>query len=96
MNTSTAERNPNRDEALRLIEAARALRAQYVHTLGRRVWIRIVGGVAALREAQERRTAYRALRGLDQHTLADIGLDRFTGEFGPHRPANENQPRQVA
>ncbi len=96
MNTSTAERNLNRDQALSIIEAARALRAQYVHTLGRRVWIRIVAGVAALREANQRRTAYRALRHLDQHTLVDIGMDGFAGGFLQRRPANENRPRQVA
>jgi len=96
VNTSTAERNPNQDEALRLIEAARALRAHYVHTLGRRVWIRIVAGVAALRAANQRRTAYRALRHLDQHTLVDIGMDGFAGGFVQRRPANENRPRRVA
>ena len=96
MTMSNVERNRNDDEAHRLIEAARALRAQYVATLAQRLWTRVAAGFAAMRAAHARRAAYRALSTLDQHTLMDVGLDRMVGQFGAYRPANENRPRNVA
>jgi uncharacterized protein YjiS (DUF1127 family) len=93
---STVERNHNQDEAQRLIEAARALRAQYLMTLVQRLWARVANGIGAMRAAHARRDAYRALSTLDRHTLMDVGLDRMAADFGPYRPANENRPRNVA
>jgi len=91
---SNAQRNPQKQTAEQILAQARAQRTEFLMTVIRRVWDRIVVAAAAIRAAQARREARQALSLLDRHTLVDVGLDRMTGDIG--MPANENRPRHVA
>ena len=94
MTISNAQRNPQEQTAEQILAQARALRTEFLMTVIRRVWDRIVAAAAAIRAAQARREARQALSLLDRHTLVDVGLDRMNEDFG--MPANENRPRHVA
>jgi hypothetical protein len=91
---SNAQRNPQGQTAEQILAQARAQRTQFLETMIRQLWHRIVVAAAAVRAAQVRREARQALSLLDRHTLVDVGLDRMSGDFSV--PANENRPRHVA